>query len=409
MPKIRITETDNTGTIQLSENQSIVYIPVLSNKPAEQGEDKVHVGPVLFASASALEAAKGDYVCDDGDARGHTHSCYNFAVAKRLASLGMPVLIEGFASVDELLVEGKDSLSGLSDKTLYDVRFLTLGAFADFSNADVALETLWEDASKRGDCIALLDAPSNKHEVSDIREFINGLTPPGSGSNPDTFAASFAPWLTVDLGGGDDSAHVPGSIGYLLAFAHSIQSNPVWYAAAGTFRGTIPELVSVDVDFTNADVEMLQARSATGEVDLDGEGDNVGKAINPIAKVNPYGYVVWGNRTLRDNKSGETLPATAFLNVRVLVTEISKTVYRAARRFTFEQNNNVLWTNFKSLVTPLLDRMKTGNGINGYRIAKIADEHRGRLKARITIVPIEAVEDFDIEIVMENSIAEVTE
>ena len=302
-----------------------------------------------------------------------------------------------------------------------------MGDFADASNYPTGQDDLkkayaqaWQSAAKRGDCIALLDAPKDVAAVAGMRTFIDGVATSvgaefgGSGEyagikNGETFAAAFAPWLKLRLDATDVEA--PGSLGYLLAFAHSVRSNPVWYSAAGTFRGVIPELVEPAVRLSNADCEILQARAADAEVGLGDEDDNVGRAINPIAMVNPYGYVVWGNRTLRDNKAEEngSLPATAFLNVRVLATELSKTVYRAARRYTFEQNSNVLWANFKSMVVPLLDRMQSGNGINGYRIARLASDRRGLLKARITIIPIEAVEDFDIEITMENSIAEVTE
>ena len=243
--------------------------------------------------------------------------------------------------------------------------------------------------------------------VTDVNDAVDEQGDYAGLANATTFAAAFAPWINAKIDYKD--VLVPGSAGYLLAYANSVKSNPVWYAAAGTFRGIIPELTSVSIEFSNADCEVLQARSATGEVALDDAEDNKGIAINPIAYVSPYGYIVWGNRTLKDNAGSDSLTATSFLNIRVLATEIAKTVYSAARRYTFEQNNNVLWANFKSMITPLLDRMQSGNGINGYKITKLNADRRGILKARITIIPIEAVEDFDIEVVMENSIAEVTE
>ena len=422
MPKIRITEIDNTGGVQYDDSGNSVFI----------------LGPAASAASLPKEAIVLSRVSelDDNESISKTynngtdgeHASVSYLAAKALLGLGIGVV---YKLLDAKTIKSDsqgvfDAIKEAEDRTKYDVRFIFLGDFADAdnykatTNLSEAYAQAWQSAAKRGDCIALLDAPKNTTEVAGIRDFIEGVATSvgaefgGSGEyagikNGETFAAAFAPWLNLRIDATDVEA--PGSLGYLLAFAHSVRSNPVWYSVAGTFRGVIPELVGPAVKLSNADCEILQARAADAEVGLGDEDDNVGRAINPIALVNPYGYVVWGNRTLRDNKAEEngSLPATAFLNVRVLATELSKTVYRAARRYTFEQNSNVLWANFKSMVVPLLDRMQSGNGINGYRIARLASDRRGLLKARITIIPIEAVEDFDIEITMENSIAEVTE
>lgn len=48
--------------------------------------------------------------------------------------------------------------------------------------------------------------------------------------------------------------------------------------------------------------------------------------------------------------------------------------------------------------------MKADQGIKGYTITKIANDKKALLTARIRIVPIEAVEDFDISIYLEDSL-----
>ena len=423
MPKIRITEIDNTGGVQYDDSGNSVFILGPAASAASLPQEAIVLSRVSELDSNESISKTYDNGTDD------EHDSVSYLAAKALLGLGVGVVYK-LLDAEDIKANSEGALSAIKeaeDRTKYDVRFIFLGDFADASNYPTGQDDLkkayaqaWQSAAKRGDCIALLDAPKDVAAVAGMRTFIDGVATSvgaefgGSGEyagikNGETFAAAFAPWLKLRLDATDVEA--PGSLGYLLAFAHSVRSNPVWYSAAGTFRGVIPELVEPAVRLSNADCEILQARAADAEVGLGDEDDNVGRAINPIALVNPYGYVVWGNRTLRDNKAEEngSLPATAFLNVRVLATELSKTVYRAARRYTFEQNSNVLWANFKSMVVPLLDRMQSGNGINGYRIARLASDRRGLLKARITIIPIEAVEDFDIEITMENSIAEVTE
>ena len=423
MPKIRITEIDNTSGVQYDDSGNSVFILGPAASAASMPKEAIVLSRVSELDGNEDISKTYDNGTDE------EHDSVSYLAAKALLGLGIGVV---YKLLDAKTIKSDsqgvfDAIKEAEDRTKYDVRFIFLGDFADDSSYKTTQEDLkkayaqaWQSAAKRGDCIALLDAPKGTTEVAGIRDFIEGVATEvgnafdGSGAyagihNGETFAAAFAPWLNLRIDATDVEA--PGSLGYLLAFAHSVRSNPVWYSAAGTFRGVIPELVGPAVKFSNAECEILQARAADAEVGLGDDEDNVGRAINPIAMVNPYGFVVWGNRTLRDNKAEENgnLPATAFLNVRVLATELSKTVYRAARRYTFEQNSNVLWANFKSMVVPLLDRMQSGNGINGYRIARLASDRRGLLKARITIIPIEAVEDFDIEITMENSIAEVTE
>jgi hypothetical protein len=48
--------------------------------------------------------------------------------------------------------------------------------------------------------------------------------------------------------------------------------------------------------------------------------------------------------------------------------------------------------------------MKADQGIKGYKITKVMNNQKALLTANIRIVPIEAVEDFDISIYLEDSI-----
>lgn len=313
----------------------------------------------------------------------------------------------------------------LEDKATYDIRFLTTGAYR------CPNEDMIRCAAKRVDAVALLDCAIKETSAANCRsqfdellssiinletgeyinvnEFMESTTPVTV--DPLSFAAAFTPYWKGIISGPDGAvtmSEVPASFGYLIAYARSIQNNPVWYAAAGSFRGLIPELVSVGVEYSSADIEVLQARAKDQEVALDDEGDNVGYAINPIAFVRPFGHIVWGNRTARFNKPVEGVgvtKATSFLNCRVLSTEVAKQLYMAARKYTFEQNSTVLWTNFRSEVTPTLDKMESGNGILGYTFSRVATEKKARLKAKVTLIPIEGVEDFDVDIEMTDNIA----
>jgi hypothetical protein len=93
-----------------------------------------------------------------------------------------------------------------------------------------------------------------------------------------------------------------------------------------------------------------------------------------------------------------------FLNIRQLCTTIKKQLYVACRQFTFDPNSDLLWINFVNAIKPTLEKMRADQGIKGYKITKVANNKKALLTARIRIVPIEAVEDFDISIYLEDSL-----
>ena len=52
--------------------------------------------------------------------------------------------------------------------------------------------------------------------------------------------------------------------------------------------------------------------------------------------------------------------------------------------------------------------MKSDQGISDYKFVKVKSSQKALLTAKIRIVPIEAVEDFDIKLYLEDSIGGIT-
>jgi len=372
MPKIKIKELDNTGSSVLPGVDNTVYIPLKATASIKIAKKT----PTLFTSVKSFtDADSGCGVASTG---------IGWSMAYRLLALGMRVLVESVDAFTDIDF-GRE---GLRDKSLYDIRFITAG---DFAGKSEMYQDMLSCAAARGDCFALLDPAKATKAATLVHNLVQNL---GNGE----FGAMFAPWckfvaLAQDSG---DSNELPGSFAFLSAYAASIVSNPVWFATAGALRGTVPNLVEPLIEYGTAAQDILQCRAE----ELDGEGDNIGVAVNPICYVRPYGYMIYGNRTLKKN-DGAT-KATSFLNVRNLVCEISKTLYSASRKLTFEQNSDILWATFKGLLTPMLDSMLSGQGITSYNIVKEATDAKARLKAKVIITPIEAVEDFELTIVLDN-------
>ena len=421
MPKIRINEYDMTGVIQKSPISNIIYIPILTDEDVpltEKGKVvsicysrnelknriESHLVKRIEPTESATVAAEDEK--ESIELAKKSQVMYN--IATRLIDLGFPVLVEGVAAAKDKTVKIPDaSINLLKDKSLFDIRFLTSGI-------DVANNAnLIAVANARQDCIALINldetATDFDYTVATIREqFV---------TNSSVYAAGFTPWFysehpTLIKGVEDlttvndkpdtkeaEKVAIPAAYGYLFAYGRMLANNAAeWQAVAGPERGIIPELSDVFYTYSYEDVEILQARAADGLVELDDATDNVGVAINPIAWVRPNGYILYGNRTLKTNDAKKKTTAQSFLNIRNGVNAIKKVMYDAGRTFVFEQNTEVLWTNFRNYITPLLDRMQSSDGLLGYTFVKVATDAKARLKAKLTVIPVEAVEDFDLDV-----------
>ena len=331
----------------------------------------------------------------------------------------------------------------IHDRGFCDVRFITLGGLnqiedkVTFEIQKCALEC----AGDRGDAVALLDVPTiaeddeRKLDNADIiDEWINGGLPavqaddlPACGDfsgiastkiiregiswtdreseSYGRYGTIFSPHFVSDF---NKENAFPTSFDYLACFARYINKFKDWFAMSGSVRGVSPFAnLTPTIQFGDSDVNILQKRTDTQEGHI---------ATNVICNIRPYGNVIWGNRTMHplskpnngDPNAAIQLTASSFLNIRHLCIDIKKTLYRAARRFAFEPNSDELWFSFKGAITPLLDEMKANQGIRGYQVLKVKTNKKALFVARIKIIPVEAVEDFDLTVELADSI-EVTE
>lgn len=299
-----------------------------------------------------------------------------------------------------VIEDGKAGIyDNIKDKGEYNVKYLTSGGYPTYEFGDNVIVTAMLDAaSNRGDCVALIDHTNNAERSLNDKNptsvyysvYYNSIN--GGLFSQGTYGTMFTPWAKYSVPRSAISIELPASFGYLAALGLAIQTNDNWLAIAGATRGVVPY-------FNGA---CTKERLTNALADAYTQRDRI--AVNPITVVKPYGNLIWGNRTLytASGTAGNNLNAWSFLNYRNLCSDIKKVVYETAKRYTFEQNSDVLWINFKAGITPLLDQMKSGFGLRDYNIKKGTTTEKAKLVAIITIVPIYAVEDFDITIIVED-------
>ena len=267
----------------------------------------------------------------------------------------------------------------------------------------------------RGDCFALIDIPedvfSNKKTPKQIIGAVKGAIAKYFNTAKTRYAAFFTPAVTYNgLDSYDDfnkNLTLPASFHYLTCAKRAFNNFNEWYAIAGYTRGVSTySIASTSVNFGDYAINELQPRySGTSSQQVAGEEAKADAAVNVIANIRGSFYL-WGNRTAETiDAKDDSLTAKHFLNIRQLCTTLKKQIYVTCRWLTFDPNSDTLWINFTSGIKPILEKMKADQGIKDYKIVQLPTQRKATLKALIRIIPIEAVEDFDIAISLEDSIS----
>lgn len=310
--------------------------------------------------------------------------------------------------------EVRNSLAMLSNQGIISTTTINKAneAIANLATYDPAHAEGSDTLPGRGDCVALIELDERLYTSSDgagtapqirIAAATEGI---GVDKLSGKFCALTVPSVEYEMtpeDGYDANTKFPGAFHYLSCFKQSLNTGfKEWYAAAGYTRGVSKHSVkTTSVKLGEIAINALEPRYLLG-----GENRTEPKfACNVIAYFRGS-YYLWGNRTaypLVAKNSGGDLVASSFLNIRQLCATIKKQLYVSCRRFTFDPNSDTLWVNFVNAIKPTLELMKADQGIKDYRVIKEFTDKKATLKAKIRIIPIEAVEDFDLEISLEDS------
>lgn len=295
-----------------------------------------------------------------------------------------------------------NGIEEFKDRNIFNIKFITSGGYANTGNYTEGIDLNSFDAlntvaSLRGDAIALAEFRplfiDQEDVLNELRNFYG---------NENYYAAAFFPWCDCRVTAINETKtyDMPASYCYLSAYANSVRSNANWFAAAGVSRGSVPGLVKPLFEVGEALMHILQGDPENNST------YRLNACINPIYNAGTYGYRIWGNRVIAERLKDLFMN---FLNVRVLLCDIKKQIYHAAMRVTFEPNDDIVWVNFKTLTSTPLERMKSGRGISWYKWTREYTNQKGTINAVLTIRPIEAVETFNINVVLTDEEAVIEE
>ena len=331
------------------------------------------------------------------------------------------------AKVEEDAEKAHEDALKKYNKLARNYNALSEGCFtsADFDEANKAIADLakWIQpdpgqeydivpGSGRGDCVALVEINETAY-VNDTaarpEDKILTAAEKAASKMTSEYCACTVPSvvykMTADAEYGGNMKF-PGAFHYLVCYKRMIDANfAEWYAAAGYNRG----VSNYPIDYTTVKLGEVAIQALEPRYKRTTPPTySMPFAVNVIANFRGS-YYLWGNRTCAELGSfdgSNDLTAKHFLNIRHLCTTIKKQLYVSCRRFTFDPNSDVLWINFKNSITPMLERMKADQGVRDFKIEKVYTDKKATLRAKIRIVPIEAVEDFVLELSLEDSLGE---
>ena len=360
---------------------------------------------------------------NEGQNVGANDSQMGNQIAYELLGLGYTVYFKPFEESTTNTVPAAEQitdefLAPLKNKSVYPLRYLISGgcyAPAVFTalekiarlhssnDAEVDIDTADEYGSElgRSDCIVLADIDESNAAITEAttkHDLLQGFGAAAKDIVASKYVGIFAPRVAYKLA--KDNVYssdvlFPASFHYLACSAYARERYAEWYAVAGYTRGISRYSISyLTKTFGDIDCNTLAPRKINNYTD---------RSVNLILSERGN-YYLWGNRTseILDNKG---LKFSHFLNIRQLCCTIKQVLYTATRSLTFDPNSDLLWINFVNAIRPTLESMKADQGIRGYKISRVATDKKALLVAKIRIVPIEALEDFDISIYLEDSLS----
>jgi len=201
------------------------------------------------------------------------------------------------------------------------------------------------------------------------------------------YVATYFPDIIFDDTDNKRTVDAPASVAALKALGYNDSVSFPWFAPAGFNRGALGNVLNSKARLNTADRDMLyDAR------------------INPIANFPNGGFVIFGQKTLQQDRS-----ALDRVNVRRMLLQVKRIVSDIASQLIFEQNTPQTRARFVAEVTPQLSTIQSQQGIDQFKVIMDSsnntaeDAEQNKLNGRIVLVPTRAVEFIAIDFIITNS------
>lgn len=276
-----------------------------------------------------------------------------------------------------------NALNVYSNKELY-VLDVIINSGRSIPSVQIAMETL---ARTRSDSVAFLDTPSSAQKAQAAVDFRNLTLNMNS-----SYAALFCPDLKEQDPINGKILFVPPSGAMAGLYARTSRIAQGWFSMAGLNRGLL-SVLGVRETYDDGQASLLFQSQ-----------------VNYMRKFVGRGIPLWEQSTLYTKNS-----ALQFLNVRFLCNIIKRSVYDFLLYGLQEPGDSILRTQLKFGLEEFLKLVQAARGISSYRVVieetnnPSALVNSGILAVAVVIVPILAVREIQLSLVISKSGVTVTE
>ena len=201
------------------------------------------------------------------------------------------------------------------------------------------------------------------------------------------YVATYFPDVVFDDDINRSTVNAPASVAALKALGYNDSVAFPWFAPAGFNRGALDNVLNTRARLNTADRDLLYE-----------------SRINPIATFPNGGFVIFGQKTLQQDRS-----SLDRVNVRRTLLEVKRIISDIASKLIFEQNTPQTRARFVAEVTPQLATIQANQGIEKFEVVMDSsnnsqlDIEQNRVNGRIVLVPTRAVEFIAIDFIVTNS------
>lgn len=264
------------------------------------------------------------------------------------------------------------ALNILANKELYNFDILALpGVLEQYHSAVTSVaQSVCEG---RTDAVYLRDLTGLNASVATAVSTAAGLD--------SSYSATYYPWVKVRSLNSSKDIFVPPSVVVPQAYAYNDKVAAEWFAPAGLNRGGLGGAIDTRIRLTKADRDALY-----------------NGRVNPIAKFQNTGVVIWGQKTLQVRDT-----ALNRINVRRLLINLREYISEVANNYVFENNTIATRNSLISAITPYMENVQTRQGLYAFRV-QIDDTlntndviDRNQLVGKIYISPAKSIEFILLE------------
>lgn len=282
-------------------------------------------------------------------------------------------------------------ITQLSDPQIYEFAIIAIPGIsglknmeaniADLQNGESVIKQMVSLTEARKDCVAVIDPLVDS-------TYNNVLTDLMLDDISSSYIAIFYPWYNAAITDLNATILMPPSVFYLDGCATSFKINKPWNAVAGPLTGTCTNCTRTIIK-----VGSQMSRSLNNMF------------INPIVYNRNFGYYIDGNNVLNAAANTRTYSQ---LGIRQGINYAKRELTKLCHIMSYKQNSSLVRSEVLGRVSKLLEGLKAGEAIYGYRAyinESAMDMADGIIRLTVKIYPTPALEEFvfDFEIVNSES------